>query len=118
MRDDRTHNGPDDRRDGPEQVTRYEDLRCQVMGHGGGHRLGVALFHREGMKAWLDAWSTCTTRDARPRREVSDDPEQVRTLTLTGDTAAVVRLVASMAMATLQDPPIVNSGQQLRSLSI
>jgi hypothetical protein len=80
--------------------------------------LGLALFHREGMKAWLDAWSTCTTRDARPLRAVSNDPDQVRTLTLTGDTAAVVRLVANMAMATLQDLRIVNSGQQPRSLSI
>jgi hypothetical protein len=88
------------------------------MGHGGGHRLGLALFHREGMKAWLDAWSTYTTRDARPVHEVSNDPDQVRTLTLTGHTAAVVRLVASMAMATLQDVPIVNSGQNTRGLSL
>jgi hypothetical protein len=112
------HDGPDDRTDGPEQVTRYEDLRCQVIGHVGGHRLGLALFHREGMKAWLDAWSTtCTARDARPLRDVSDDPDRVRPLTLTGDVGAVVRLVASMAMATLQDVPIVNSGQQPRELS-
>jgi hypothetical protein len=87
------------------------------MSQGGGHRLGLALFHREGMKAWLDAWSTCATRDARPLREVSVEPDQMRPLTLTGDTAAVVRLVASMAMATLQDVPIVNSGQK-RSLSL
>lgn len=111
------HGGPDDRTDGPKQVTRYEDLRCHVMGHGGGHRLGLALFHREGMKAWLDAWSTCTTRDPRPLRDASDDPDWVRPLTLTGDVGAVVRLVASMAMATLQDVPIVNSGQQPRDLS-
>ena len=109
--------GPGDRTDGPEQVTRYEDLRRHVIGHGGGHRLGLALFHREGMKAWLDAWSTCTTRDARPPRDASDDPAWVRPLTLTGDVGAVVRLVASMAMATLQDVPIGNSGPRPRELS-
>ena len=89
-----------------------------MIDHGGGHRLGLALFHREGMKAWLDAWSTCTTREARPPRDASDDPDRVRPLTLTGDVGSVVRLVASMAMATLQDVPIVNSGQLPRDFPI
>ena len=100
-----------DRTDGPEQIERYEDLRHYVIDHGGGHRLGLALFQREGMKAWLDAWSTGTAREARPRRDASDDHEGLRPLTLTGDVAAVVHLVASMAMATLQDVSSVNSGQ-------
>ena len=109
------HAGPDDPTDGSEQVTRYEDLRRLVIDHGSGHRLGLALFHREGMKAWLDAWSTCTTPDARPLRNLSDDP--VRPLPLTGDVGAVVRLVASMAMATLQNVPNMNSGQQPKEFS-
>ena len=107
------HDGTDD----PEQVERYEDLRRHVIAHGGGHRLGRALFQREGMKVWLDAWSTCTTREARPLCDASDDPDRVAPLTLTGDVAVVVRLVASMAMATLQDVSIVNGGQQPRGLS-
>ena len=106
-----------DCRDGSEQVERYEDLRRHVMGHTGGHRLGRALFQREGMKVWLDAWSTCTTREARPLRDASDEPDRVGPLTLTGDVGVVVRLVASMAMATLQDVSIVNRGQQPRGLS-
>jgi hypothetical protein len=106
-----------DRTDGSEQVERYEDLRRHVIGHTGGHRLGLALFHREGMKAWLDAWSTCTTRDAHSLREGSDDPDRVSPLPLTDDVGAIVRLVASMAIATLQDVSIVNSGQQPRGLS-
>ena len=93
------HDGLVDQTDGPEQVTRYEDLRRHVIGNGGGHRLGLALFHREGMKAWLDAWSTCTTRGPRPQRDASDS----RPVPLTGDVGAVVHLVASMAMATLRD---------------
>lgn len=111
------HDGPVDQTHGPEQVTRYEDLRCYVIGNGGGHRLGLALFHREGMKAWLDAWSTCTTRGPRPQRDASDNPAWVRPVPLTGDVGAVVHLVASMAMATLRDVSIVNSGQQPRELS-
>jgi len=45
-----------DRTDGSEQVERYENLRRHVISHTGGHRLGLALFQREGMKAWLDVW--------------------------------------------------------------
>jgi hypothetical protein len=105
----------EDRTDGSEQVTRYEELRRHVVGDGGGHRLGLALFHREGMKAWLDAWSTCTTPNACPLRNTSDDP--VRPLTWAGDVGAVVRLVASMAMATLQNVPNLNSGQQPKEFS-
>ncbi len=106
-----------DRTDGFEQVECYEDLRRHVISHTGGHRLGLALFQREGMKAWWDAWSTCTTREARPLRDGSDDPDRVSPLPLTDDVGAIVRLVASMAMATLQDVSIVNSGQQPSGLS-
>src|SRR5205085_10898628 len=81
------HDCPADRTDSSEQVTRYEDLRRHVIDNGGGHRLGLALFHREGMKAWLDAWSTCASGGARPLPNTSDDP--VRSLPLTGDVGAV-----------------------------
>lgn len=111
------HDGPVDRTDSFEQVTRYEDLRRHVIDHAGGHRLGLALFHREGMKAWLDAWSSCTIPDARPLRDPSDASAFMTPVTLTGDVGAVVHLVVSMAMATLQDVPIVNSGPQPRELS-
>lgn len=109
------HDCPDDRTDSSEQVTRYEDLRRHVIDDGGGHRLGLALFQREGMKAWLDAWSTCTTRDAHSLRNTPDEPG--RPFPLTGDVGAVVRLVASMAMATLQNVPNLNRGQPPREFS-
>src|SRR6266480_1548277 len=44
------HDGPVDRTDGSEQVTRYEDLRRHVIGHGGGHRLS-RMPRRTGMIA-------------------------------------------------------------------
>ena len=57
------------------------------------------------MKAWLDAWSSDTYREARPRRDVSEDAARESLLTRNSDVDAVVRLVARMAMATLQDVP-------------
>jgi hypothetical protein len=38
-------------------VVRYEELRCRALGGGGG--LGLALFLRQGMKAWIETWSDC-----------------------------------------------------------
>jgi hypothetical protein len=111
------HDSRDDRTDGAEQAARYEDLRRHVIDQRGGHRLALALFHRDGMKAWLDAWSTCTTGGARPLRYASDNPDWMAPLMLTGEAGAFVRLVASMAMATLQEAAIVNSGRQPRDLS-
>ncbi len=86
--------------DSKKQVTRYEDLRRQVVGDGGGHRLGRALFQREGMKAWLDAWSDCAMREARPQHDGGDASDL--TNHLHGDLGELVRLLAGMAMGTLQ----------------
>ena len=86
--------------DSKKQVTRYEDLRRQVVGDGGGHRLGRALFQREGMKAWLDAWSECATREARPQHNRFDASDLANHLN--GDLGELVRLLAGMAMGTLQ----------------
>ncbi len=86
--------------DSKKQVTRYEDLRRQVVGDGGGHRLGRALFQREGMKAWLDAWSGCATREARAQHDGCDASDLANHLN--GDLGEVVGLLAGMAMGTLQ----------------
>lgn len=86
--------------DSNKQVTRYEDLRRQVVGDGGGHRLGRALFQREGMKAWLDAWSDCATRAAHPQYDGCDATDLANHLN--GDLGELVRLLAGMAMETLQ----------------
>lgn len=91
--------------DGPPHVTRYEDLRRHVTGHEGGHRLGLALFQREGMKAWLDAWSTCATPAARPHWDTGDAADHSRDLHLNGDVGEIVRLLAGMAMGTLEEVP-------------
>jgi len=66
------------------------------------------------MKTWLEAWSTCTTQDARHAGDAGEDADRVRRLALTGDISAVVDLIAGMAMATLQDMAIMNRGPQHR----
>jgi hypothetical protein len=38
-------------------VVRYEELRRRALGGGGG--LGLALFLRQGMKAWIGTWYDC-----------------------------------------------------------
>jgi hypothetical protein len=40
-------------------VARYEELRSQVMG-GLGNGMGLALFVRQGMRSWIEAWRYCT----------------------------------------------------------
>ena len=43
-----------------ELTERYEELRAQAMGKSGmAAPLGLALFLRRGMPAWLEAWSSC-----------------------------------------------------------
>ena len=91
--------------DGPQHVTRYEDLRRHVTGHEGGHRLGLALFQREGMKAWLDAWSNCAKQAARPHCDHGYAADRSRYLNLNGDVGEIVRLLAGMAMGTLEEVP-------------
>jgi hypothetical protein len=39
----------------PELVDRYEELRHQALGEAG-RGLGMVVFLRDGMKAWMDAW--------------------------------------------------------------
>jgi hypothetical protein len=61
---------------------RYEELRSQALG-GSGRELGLALLLRQGMRAWVEAWSNCTlTMPAERRREGGLDevvPIQLRT---------------------------------------
>ena len=48
---------------------RYEELRSQALG-GSGRELGLALLLRQGMRAWVEAWSNCTLgMPAERRRE-------------------------------------------------
>jgi len=78
---------------------RYEALRAGVLAH---HldtdRRGLALLHREGMAAWAAAWTSCAPAPAGRSGEV------VRVEPLAEPTA-IVALLASMALSTLQEQP-------------
>jgi hypothetical protein len=40
-------------------IARYEELRRRALGQCGTQALGLALFMRQGMHAWMTAWSDC-----------------------------------------------------------
>ncbi len=70
-------------------VQRYEQLRRQALdGQPGGARLGLAVLQREGVAAWMAAWSDLGAVVA---------PESPPPSPTTAD--AVVAVLASMALA-------------------
>jgi len=58
----------------PHLVARYEELRRRALGGGGG--LGLALFLRQGMKAWIETWSACAIAYA-PKAPSNDTAEDM-----------------------------------------
>lgn len=78
-------------------VARYEELRSQAMG-ASGPGLGLALLLRQGMRAWLEAWSDCTlpTPAERPLESGGDEvvPVQLR--------AEIAIVLAGMAMSSTE----------------
>jgi hypothetical protein len=54
----------------PDLTEQYEQLRCEATNHSehGREGLGLALFLRRGMTAWMQAWSQYTvTAKAHPQ---------------------------------------------------
>jgi hypothetical protein len=78
---------------------RYEALRAAVLAHRSSEdRLGLVVMLREGMAAWMAAWSSCSlVSSARTPDFARDDIHAL------ADPSAVVALLASMALATLQE---------------
>jgi hypothetical protein len=78
---------------------RYEALRAAVLAHRSSEdRHGLVLMLREGMAAWMAAWSSCSPApSARTSDFARDDIHAL------ADPSAVVALLASMALATLQE---------------
>jgi len=81
-----------------EVTERYETLRAAVLArHLDTDRRGLALLRREGMAAWAAAWTSCSPAPAQ-RAEV----DRVGPL---AEPTAIVALLASMALSTLQEHP-------------
>jgi len=88
-----------------EVTERYEALRTVALAHGCfADRQGLALLRREGMAAWATAWTLCS---ARPTTldEPQLRPAIVNDLATLGEPSAVVRLLASMALSTMEVHP-------------
>jgi len=81
-------------------VQRYESLRAGVLARRmGADRQGLALLIREGMATWSSAWACCVLSAPVPNAAVSTVPCG------TPEASALVRLLASMALSTLQESP-------------
>jgi hypothetical protein len=54
----------------PDLTEQYEQLRREATSHSehGREGLGLALFLRRGMTAWMQAWSQCTVTPKAPSR--------------------------------------------------
>lgn len=80
---------------------RYEALRARVLARStGGDRYGLALLLREGMAAWIAAWSSCScplSVAAAPMLSVTDLAPPI------AEPTAIVALLASMALSSLQE---------------
>ncbi len=80
---------------------RYEVLRTAVLARRSSEdRHGLVLMLREGMAAWMAAWAACSTRPSACTAGFAPPDD----LTL-AEPSAVVALLASMALATLQEHP-------------
>jgi len=81
-------------------VQRYEALRSAVLTRRtGADRQGLALLIREGMATWSSAWACCVLSPPAPNAAVSTVPCGIP------EASALVRLLASMALSTLQESP-------------
>lgn len=81
-------------------MARYEDLRQGVLeGRAAQGPLGLALFLREGMRAWMDAWLSCpASLEARPETPSAPaEPEP-----LVSAPRELVEILAGMALAQIQ----------------
>jgi hypothetical protein len=82
-----------------EIIGHYEALRAAALAQPlGTDRRGLALLRREGMAAWAAAWNSCS---AAPERV--DVVSRLQPLAQPG---AIVALLASMALSTLQEQPV------------
>ncbi len=81
-------------------MARYEELRQEVVGgRGVPSPLGPALFLREGMRAWMDAWLACpASLHARPETPSAPAESEL----LASAPRELVELLADMALAQIQ----------------
>jgi len=83
-----------------ECAIRYEELRNQATErHAPVVRHGLAVLLRQGMAAWMDAWSKVPTPPPRSAKDNRSKPCPVPD----GSGAEVVHVLAAMALGHLQE---------------
>jgi hypothetical protein len=83
-----------------EHAARYETLRNHAMERDGpAARHGLAVLLRQGMAAWMDAWSTLPAPPLRSARGDSPRPCPLPN----ESSAAVVHVLAAMALGHMQE---------------
>lgn len=85
-----------------EYAARYEALRRHVVEHRAhGARDGLVVLLRQGVAAWMDAWSKLPAPVARPTRA---HDEHQRPFPLPDDThAEVIHVLAAMTLGHIQE---------------
>lgn len=83
-----------------DHATRYEALRAYAVGrYAPSSRDGLVVLLRQGVAAWMDAWSRLPAPPPRPahaeRQRASSLPD--------GASAEVVRILAAMALGHLRE---------------
>jgi hypothetical protein len=79
----------------------YEQLRRDAMNRStsGGQGLGLALFLRRGMTAWMQAWSECASKVEPETRSVSGGHESI----LVDMRSQLTSLLAGMILSLQQE---------------
>lgn len=83
-----------------EHTDRYEALRRHALEphHDGAARDGLAVLLRQGVAAWMEAWSTLPAPAVRAAQEGRERPPLPD-----GMSAEVVRVLAAMALGHIQE---------------
>jgi len=86
-----------------EPAVRYEALRCQAMEpRAWVSRDGLVVLLREGLAAWMEAWSRVP---APPQPSVPDSCPQPAGQLAAGTTSELVGILAAMALAHIEEVP-------------
>lgn len=82
-------------------LERYEALRAQALGHNSGQALGLVLFLRQGMTAWMAAWERLVpTIQMGPSAAVAQNGSSANNLS-----SDLSILLANMALRQLEAHP-------------
>ena len=90
-------------------VDHYEDLRRGKLLKDGGTGQGLALFLRDGMMAWMQAWMSVMEAEKSPQQTAPSPLEGAAHVAVSGDHLLpaemypqISRILTNMALSTLE----------------